>query len=497
MKRIAVLAALLLAACGSGSGAPQLASSRSFTVLPPSWDCSTYSYYLGRNIGNESFVVTPVVAGEFGPMDDNGDTVTLSSSDGIVWDWTSTALIRAVLVRADLPGTALGDATNQIWLYAGPDGGGSYGSVVYTEDSSNQRYPAKYIDFCFDAPPPRLQIVKTAVPEYTASFEWTIAKSAGVDSLVLASGQAEPVAYHVALTKSAASDSGWMAHGEVTVTNPGATAVTITSITDTMDVPATLDCPVTFPSSLAAGATLVCSWTVTLPDAGQRLNTVTVVADPASVGGTATTLIDFTGVPPTNTVDACVDVVDDRLGALGTACESMTFDYALDVSFEECGDHSFDNTASFVAATTGTAGSATHTLPVTVACDEGCTLTPGYWKTHSIYGPAPYDATWALVGEDTAFFMSGQTWYSQFWVAPAGNAYWNLSHQYAAAALNVLNGSAAGAVQSTMDAALVLLQTYTPANVKASSALRGQFVAAGSVLDAYNNGVVGPGHCDE
>ena len=72
----------------------------------------------------------------------------------------------------------------------------------------------------------------------------------------------------------------------------------------------------------------------------------------------------------------------------------------------------------------------------------GCSLTPGYWKNHSQYGPAPYDATWAQVGEDTIFFLSNQTWYEVLWTAPKkGNAYYILAHAYIAAYLNELNGA--------------------------------------------------------
>ena len=36
-----------------------------------------------------------------------------------------------------------------------------------------------------------------------------------------------------------------------------------------------------------------------------------------------------------------------------------------------------------------------RTVDVDVPCLGGCTLTPGYWKTHSEFGPAPYDDNWA------------------------------------------------------------------------------------------------------
>ena len=53
----------------------------------------------------------------------------------------------------------------------------------------------------------------------------------------------------------------------------------------------------------------------------------------------------------------------------------------------------------------------TNTIHVDVHCETGCTLTQGYWKTHSTYGPASKpDATWNLLpgglGPDTVFFLA-------------------------------------------------------------------------------------------
>ena len=74
----------------------------------------------------------------------------------------------------------------------------------------------------------------------------------------------------------------------------------------------------------------------------------------------------------------------------------------------------------------------------------GCSLTQGYWKTHSDRGPAPYDAEgWGALGdvdgdgveeeEGEAFFDSDQTWYQVFWTSPkGGNAWYILAHQYMA-----------------------------------------------------------------
>jgi len=137
---------------------------------------------------------------------------------------------------------------------------------------------------------------------------------------------------------------------------------------------------------------------------------------------------------------------------------------------------------------------------------EGCTLTPGYWKTHSMYGPAPYDDTWALVlpdGEDTGFFDTGQTWYEVLWTEPkGGNAYYILAHAYIAATLNGLRGADTSAITSELAQAALLLDQYdgNPDSMdglkgKQAREVRATFIALAAVLDDYNNGYIGPGHC--
>lgn len=133
--------------------------------------------------------------------------------------------------------------------------------------------------------------------------------------------------------------------------------------------------------------------------------------------------------------------------------------------------------------------------------DDGCTLTPGYWKTHSSYGPAPYDETWTLIGEDSPFFLSGKSYYQVLHTSPAGNAYYNLSFHYIAAQLNFLNGaSIPDGVQNAFNAATDLFNTYTPSQIAAlrgNNPLRAQFINLAGILADYNEGDIGPGHCDD
>lgn len=213
--------------------------------------------------------------------------------------------------------------------------------------------------------------------------------------------------------------------------------------------------------------------------------------------------------------DECVSVYDTNKdpSLLGTACVGeapKTFTYSIFIGpYCECGNYTVCNTASFVTCDTCTTGCDSWSIIVHVPCDDGCTLTPGYWKTHSKYGPAPYDDTWAMVdpdGEDNAFFDTGQSWYEALWTAPkGGNAYYILAHAYIAGVLNELNGASVPAeVESAMDDAEVLLDEYD-GNPESMDGLKGKdareirqaFIDTAKLLDDYNNGLIGPGHCTE
>lgn len=201
---------------------------------------------------------------------------------------------------------------------------------------------------------------------------------------------------------------------------------------------------------------------------------------------------------------ASVDVFDSNLEAPLAVhlFDPTTFHYSLDITAETCDPFSVENTA--IVRNEIEFDRDTVTIDVTVACDGGCTLTQGYWKTHSEFGPAPYDNTWAQLplGASTTFFLSGKTWFNVFWTPPAGgNAYYQLAHQYMAARLNILNGASAPAsVTNAIASATSLFNTYTPTQIgalKGNNSLRQQFLSLAGTLASYNEGAIGPGHCDD
>jgi len=131
-----------------------------------------------------------------------------------------------------------------------------------------------------------------------------------------------------------------------------------------------------------------------------------------------------------------------------------------------------------------------------------CTVGPGYWRTHSEYGPAPYDANWSLLdnGADTEFFLSGQTYLEVFWTPPAGgNVYYILARHYIGTELNRLSGAGMPAdVEAAFDAATALFEMYTPEDALALRQHdRHEWLDLVGLLEGYNEGDLGPGHCDE
>ena len=210
-----------------------------------------------------------------------------------------------------------------------------------------------------------------------------------------------------------------------------------------------------------------------------------------------------------NTIVYCnaKDLITGEIVINGPLAVGETITVAGHYYLEECGESTNEVRAQCVyQISQGVQGRIYDEAFATcsVPCDEGngCTLTPGYWKTHSIFGPAPYDDTWALIGEDTIFFLSGLSFYDVLWTVPeGGNAYYILAHAYIAARLNVLNGASIPSdVEIVLNNATDLFGLYTPEQVGAlrgNDDLRKRFVAMAETLDDYNNGIFGPGHCDD
>jgi hypothetical protein len=118
----------------------------------------------------------------------------------------------------------------------------------------------------------------------------------------------------------------------------------------------------------------------------------------------------------------------------------------------------------------------------------GCTKTQGYWKNHASGKKAdPAWGSWA----SAQFFSSGKTYLEILNTPPkGGDAYIILAHQYIAAKLNVAAGASMPAnVQTAYNGAT----TYFNGG---SSPSRSTLIQWADMLASYNEGKIGPGHCD-
>lgn len=138
------------------------------------------------------------------------------------------------------------------------------------------------------------------------------------------------------------------------------------------------------------------------------------------------------------------------------------------------------------------------TVRIHVRAQENCTLTAGYWKNHTGTGGSALDSTWLElpIGTGTPFFKSGQTYLEVLAAETKGNAYYTLAQQYIAAELNFLHGAAPSDVQQEFDEATALFDELTPDEVAAlEGSDRETLIMLATILDEYNNGLIGPGSC--
>ncbi|AUX37121.1 MULTISPECIES: hypothetical protein [Sorangium] len=127
--------------------------------------------------------------------------------------------------------------------------------------------------------------------------------------------------------------------------------------------------------------------------------------------------------------------------------------------------------------------------------DGGCTLTQGYWKNHEPNWPV-----WSLTIGGVTY--SHEELLELFRTPPRGDASLILGHQLIAALLNV----ATGASDAALDGALAKADAWMAANKDADGRLpygvkRGsaadEAVSLSGTLASFNEGGIGPGHCDD
>jgi hypothetical protein len=144
----------------------------------------------------------------------------------------------------------------------------------------------------------------------------------------------------------------------------------------------------------------------------------------------------------------------------------------------------------------------------TVSCTpppEGCTLTQGYWSTHGAAGKAGgkdelgnYIDHWPVTSLTLGTTTYTEAQLQAIFDKPAGgNGLIALAHQLIAAKLNIADGADPSSIQSSIDAADAMIGSLVVPPIGLGSLAPSATSALVGALDAYNNGVTGPGHCGE
>ena len=366
------------------------------------------------------------------------------------------------------------------------------------------------------------EVSKTAATTYTRDWSWTLSKSANDSGTVtILAGASANVCYTINASATS-TDSAWAVSGTITVHNPAPMAATVDSVADSIPS-ANVQCPGSAPYSIAAGGDLVCTYSASLAGAVDGTNTATAtLSNSASFSGSA----DYAFGDPTTVLHANATIADggvsvantDNTGAAGwtlTQTPSSTNCAAPGCSFSYCAlvantsapcdlNSTASNTATLSDGTNSQSASASTPL-YTGACPGGCTLTIGYWKTHAGFTGRNADRVTQYLsknlgaggGKTVVVTTAPQAVGLLSMSGDASNGINKLYAQELAAKLNIAKGASGTSIASALAAADAFLVNFNSADWSSLSKTQKNNVNSWmSTFDSYNNGVIGPGHCN-
>jgi hypothetical protein len=121
-----------------------------------------------------------------------------------------------------------------------------------------------------------------------------------------------------------------------------------------------------------------------------------------------------------------------------------------------------------------------------VVRESGCTVTLGWYKNHTSSWPSG-----ALT--PNTVFDGGATLITILNTPPKGSQYIILAHQYITALLNIQGGAS---VPPAVQTALNTAAAYFAGGGAGAGDPNVDITGVSTILDNYNNGLIGPGHCD-
>jgi hypothetical protein len=394
--------------------------------------------------------------------------------------------------RGDLVGS---ESTNDTIVYIDKDNAAM--NTVYAMYKNGVRYRYSFGDMTAGPIVDPLQIETTQNTSYNKEYVWNINKKGSATELTLQQGQTEDVTYEVSVTPTEAFKNIKI-NGTIAIYNKNivdAYIYTVEQVAGNIAGDVSCSGAEAFPHILPAGGLLTCIYTVEGFLSTSAINNVVNVTTNGVVEGAKLSQPIVFG-EPLETIDECISVNDDKKGNLAEShCGiARTFNYTLPVGpYDQPGTYTFTNVASLLTADTKTSLNSQWDVNIKLASQgDGCTYTQGYWKTHLNPNDKKYNKLWELYKNET---LSGIKWETILNTPTKGNVWYILAHQYISAKLNISNGASS---TSEIDETLAKSQpyllkglSYTPTKEERELVLK-----YSSTLDRYNNGLIGPGHCD-
>jgi hypothetical protein len=188
-------------------------------------------------------------------------------------------------------------------------------------------------------------------------------------------------------------------------------------------------------------------------------------------GGTVTTF----ALAPNQTIRVEIGDLDNETGVAGTTGE---LEYGVQYYF--------------AAKANGANGEPDSDLSVIVAdqttVSQNCTYTVGYWKNHEEAWPTNSLTLGTVVYTKTELLAILNE-------SVGGNGLISLAHQLIAAKLNILQGADPSAAAATIAAADAQIGGLVIPPIGSGYLDPSTTSAKTQILDDYNNGIIGPGHC--
>jgi len=387
-----------------------------------------------------------------------------------------------------------------------------------------------------------LSATKTATGYWVRRIEynWDLQKSASPSSLTLGQGNSGTVGYTLNATRTAGAPTDvYGVRGQICVTNGGGVTTQNLRIVDQVQYKVgsgqfqdlTGATQTLTPAQLAPGQSACYDYDISFtPVANAIYRNVAHVTitnhsgwlpgghncpGPAVCPFGPDPKADF-ALPASATttyIDAEADLSDALACPAGLTCSptthswhltgpaTLTYNVQLTNVSAPCNTHlPVVNTATLREGDTGQTHTASATVDVyTGPCAQGCTLTIGYWKNHARAIPQ-YLPIWlgnAGGAQSVQVTSAAQAVALLNMSGDASNGINKLYAQELAAKLNIASGADGSAVAGTISAADSFLATHNSASWNGlTPAEQQQVLTWMTTLDNYNNGLIGPGHCN-